>query len=385
MDLSAKLPSIRQLETLARHLRATQAQQLAALAKLRECASQVHAHLVESRERGACDAVMQVVAALARFWWIDGQGPAVAEFVTWMWEVPHDHVDAKIIAAAHQGTGELAYARADYASARQHLEAARAQSSALGRTRGQADASNWLGMVAREQGHYEQAIVHHQRADDLYRACGDRWGCAHACSNLGVVAFRCQKLDRAVQLHSEALELRRELDDLHGISSSLGNLALCYRTRGELEQARALYEQSLDARKILADRWGIAGSAVCLCVVETQLGHLKNAHTHFLAAVQGFTDVGDDLGLAESAEAAMALFAAECAPGNVGQAYAVAIAMRRLIATPMHVPQPLLTRIRGMLGASACHRIEQWAAAATLAQARAELVRLARNGREDVD
>ncbi len=362
------------IEATAPELRGRQAAQLAALAELRGLSPAIEQALADARERGDRVQTMRMLAALARFWWIDGQARTIEPWVDWVWRGRKEYVEPSLLAAAHQGAGELAYARADYRRATGHLQQAHSGCLSLGQVGGQAAAINWLGMVAREQGRYDRAIACHQQAEEHYRQIADQWGCAHARSNLGVVAFRREQFEDATKLHGEALVRRRAIDDLHGISSSLGNLALIRRRTGELARARALYQESLRARELLGDRWGIAGSAVCLCAVDTALGEVLSAHTYFSQAVHGFIAVGDNLGLAESAEAAMALFLGQGKQEMAARAYRSAVAMRRLIETPMHADaRRVAEQVREAAG------VETWAAAATVELVRQELVQLAAN------
>ncbi|MGB1274443.1 MAG: tetratricopeptide repeat protein [Nannocystaceae bacterium] len=336
-------------------------------------------------------AQLRLIAAMARFWWMQGLGPEIAAEVEAVLARETDGVPASTVARAHQGAGELAYARADYPTAIRYLDAAKAGFAASAQASresitGQGGAANWLGMVAREQGRYDEAKAHHEEASRHYLASSNTWGQAHAWSNLGVVAFRCGALDEALKLHTKALSLRQEIDDLHGISSSVGNLALVHRTRGDLARARSMYLQSLEARELLDDRWGVAGSAVCLCVVETKLGELAAAKQHLRAAVFGFLAVGDDLGVAESAEAALELFVDDGDLGRGLKAYGIGLAARRLVkapapATEQDKHQERVTRLVGALGAARLAEQQAWAARAEIEQVRALLQTLVSSDR----
>lgn len=365
-------------------LRGTRAEQLRALEQLEQQHANVVAMLGECRAHDRRCEALRLMAALARFWWIRGLGPQVQPFVD---EVMSAHegesVDASVVAAAHQGAGELAYARADYDAACHHLVLAADPWSEQAAPRRRADAINWLGMVDREQGRYSDARRRHERALELYAAGSDDWGRAHALSNLGVVAYRQGQLDQARQLHRRALETRQAIDDLHGMASSQGNLALVHRTRGEYTEARGLYRQSLHSREQLGDRWGVAGSRICLCIVETHRGELEAAHEHLRAATRGFIEVGDALGVAESAQAALALFVRARALEDAGRALSVVLAVRRLIDAPVPATEradydALRRRLEHECGRASVDAHVEWAAGATMTEAMARLQQIIR-------
>lgn len=309
-------------------------------AALDEIATQLEAPALEALQRarqdGNVETAARLLGGLARYWWMRGRTKSIgvpeaeATMPLLLQHAKNTDISTSLrsaIDAALLGAFQLYYASADYRRAREAHAAVAAQDSG--------DALNLLGMAEREQGNLEAAERLHQRALTRYGADRDAWGEAHAVSNVGVCMTRAGHIEAAVAKHEEALRRRREIADTLGIASSLGNLALIYNgKRRDPGRAEALYVESLQMREALGDAWGVAGSCVSLALVKTSLKEPVAAGGYALRAFAAFASVGDQLGLAETCEAAAgvleALGDAEGAVWSLGSAEGV----RRRIDAP---------------------------------------------------
>jgi tetratricopeptide (TPR) repeat protein len=282
---------------------------------------------------GEHEAGLRLASALARFWWMRGHAQEGQRWLGAALGQP-DGTDA-LRARALQGAGAVAYARADFASARASYEEALAVLRRLDDRPAQADLLNQLGTVAREQGDYPAARSFHEQGLALYRALDRSWGVAGCLNNLGVVALLEGEPERARWLHQEALEVRRRQGDERGVASSLGNLGAVARALGELAEAAALHEEALAVRRRLGDRWGIAGSLLHLGALACARGDLAGSRRLLGESLELLREVGDGLGLCEWLEAGAGVAAGEGRAAAAARLWACAERAREALGAPL--------------------------------------------------
>lgn len=210
-----------------------------------------------SFKSGAVETGFTLVVGLWRFWYVRGhfsEGRAWMESALQHQAAASPHARAKALNSA----GVLARSQADYARAREWLQASRAEFQILDDTRGLANVLNSLGLLALDQIQYADAREFFTASLELERAHGDQRRIAISLNNLGGIANYQREFAQAKAYYTESLALRRAQNDTAGIANSLLNLGEVAVRQNELADALALYRESLSLRQELGDRRGIA-------------------------------------------------------------------------------------------------------------------------------
>jgi len=129
------------------------------------------------------------------------------------------------------------------------FERALALYRALGDTRGEAEASFWIGclhqFIRRDD---ETAVPYLKRAEQA----GDRWTRSEALRHLGISAHAAGRLDEARDRLEESSRLRREAGVLPGVASNM--IGLAYIAAAQDRRADAL--ATLDEARTIAEAHG---------------------------------------------------------------------------------------------------------------------------------
>ena len=118
---------------------------------------------------------------------------------------------------------------------------------ARGDTRGEGDASFWVGcvhqVIRRDD---ETAIPRFERARDLAAKAGDKVTEAEALRHLGIAAHTAGRLDEARELLERSSRLRRETGALTGVAANMVGLAYIAAAQGRRADALAVLAEARD-------------------------------------------------------------------------------------------------------------------------------------------
>lgn len=112
-----------------------------------------------------------------------------------------------------------------------------------------ADATNWLGIICKDQGDFSLAVEHHERALDLSRKLGNDYDQASSLNSLGLAYYHMENYQKAMVCFDEALELQREKNDSWGLPDTLNSIGMTLKKMGKPEEALDNYIEALEARK----------------------------------------------------------------------------------------------------------------------------------------
>jgi predicted ATPase/DNA-binding SARP family transcriptional activator len=250
----------------------------------------LRAALAWSRDVGAVDVELRLVAALARAWVVRG----------------------------HLGEGQrrlaAALAHADGASP------ALVAGALAGET-----------LLAHSLGRFEAMRLSAERALELYRSLGDEPGIAMALQRLGTAVANEGDVALGIALNSESVERFRALGDDRGLASALNNLGCGLLLQGDPAVAEPLFEESLECyRRLGREREPVPRSNLGLAALLQQ--RHRDALARFgeaaaLAAELGSTEpeayalegmAAALVGLGQTASAATVLGAAAAAAERIG-------------------------------------------------------------------
>jgi predicted ATPase/DNA-binding XRE family transcriptional regulator len=272
-----------------------------------------------ARERGDGPLVLQLTAALWRFWYLRGY---LSEGRAWLEAALALGGEERVAtrATACHGAGVLAWAQGDHARAAERAE---------------------------------QALA-------LWRTLGDRAGSARALNLLGLIAIDQEDWDRAAQALGESLALRRDLQDQWGTATSLHNLGTVARGRGDHARATALYAESLALRVALADEAGMAISYRDQAALALAQGEESRAQSLYRQSMPLASALGDLVGVAQSLEGLAAIAARQARPEPATRLLSAAAALREQVGAPVTLRERaahehLVSSVRAALGAAFEH------------------------------
>ena len=207
--------------------------------------------------------------------------------------------DARGVAAAVHGLGNLAALQGDFAAARPLYEQALALGRELGDENTVAAALTNLGTVAHNQAGFAEARALAEESLAVRRRMGDRHGIALVTGNLAYLAFQQGDFAAARRLYGESLELQRELGDRPGLANSLGNLGYLSLAEGDLAGAAALLGESLALATELGDKYWTALSLLRLAKVARAEGDHDRASSLDARALALASAIGAKRAMAE--------------------------------------------------------------------------------------
>jgi tetratricopeptide (TPR) repeat protein len=255
--------------------------------------------LTWSLDRGNSEMALRFVAALWRYWQMQGywnEGRRLAEHV-----VANDAgAGTAVRGRALYGAGALAWSQGDFRQARQRFEEALEIAQAQMDRGAEATALNGLGVIARVRGDMQAAAALQQHVLAIRRELGDRAGIASTLSNLAVVQLTMGEPDAAIELLEESVAIDRELGNAAGIAGTLTNLANALHDRGDLDRARSMREEVLAIRRQLGDKTGIANSLHNLALEAHERGDLDRAQEMHEEALAIQREAGEATGIASS-------------------------------------------------------------------------------------
>ena len=112
-----------------------------------------------------------------------------------------------------------------------------------------ADATNWLGIICKDQGDFSLAVDHHKKAIELSRELGNEQDEASSLNSLGLAHYHMENYPEAMECFNKALDIHRSSDDSWGLPDTLNSIGMTLRRMGRLEEAMEYYLEALEARK----------------------------------------------------------------------------------------------------------------------------------------
>jgi class 3 adenylate cyclase/tetratricopeptide (TPR) repeat protein len=208
--------------------------------------------------------------------------------------------DAVLKASAQFALGKLNRLRGDYEPALDWLARANQARKTLEDATGLAQVLIETGMVLWCKAEYAQAREPLNAGLALARGAGDKQSTAQALNNLGNVVSDEGDDAAARVLYAESLAIRREMGDKRGIAASLNNLGNLVADEGDNAAARALYEESLALKREMGDKWGIMSSLINLGNMALARGDYPEAGILYEEGLALGREMGDKGGIAMS-------------------------------------------------------------------------------------
>ena len=196
-------------------------------------------------------------------------------------------------ADALHGASALASLQGDFEQARALLEDCLALRRESVDRRGEAHATQRLGIIAYYMGDYQQAGLLQERSLDICQQIGDQHGAARAIGGLGILALDQGDFEQAWSRFQECLSIYQLEDYKLGIVVTTNNLGETALRKGEMECARKLLEQSLKIAEELGDRGWVARSLHLLGHVHLARGLYAPAIESLTAALTILQEIGD--------------------------------------------------------------------------------------------
>jgi len=233
------------------------------------------------------------------------------------------------------GAGRLALLECSYDRAGELLDEARELAAALGDRRGEAEASQLLGSVARERADYDGARRWHERSLALWLELGDRREAARACNYLTFASWLgaddgCPADDPA-DTESEL----RALGDLEGTVWALLNRGAIAHHRGDRDGARAALEAAFAESAGSGFQEGIAWSLDLIGRTSFARGDRLQARAQLHASLRVHRRLGDLWRCASVLEALAAVLITDDRPARGAVYLGAADALRARIGTPV--------------------------------------------------
>ena len=141
-------------------------------------------------------------------------------------------------------SGMLTFLQGDYSAARATFEECRALAREVGDSYGLAQASNYLGDIARIECNYLGAGSFYEESLPLFRDQGSTSDIPAILHNLGYVALAKQDYSEAEALFKESLALQQDMGNKQGISECLTGFAAIAGAQGDPARAARLFGAS---------------------------------------------------------------------------------------------------------------------------------------------
>ncbi|MDQ3930806.1 MAG: tetratricopeptide repeat protein, partial [Chloroflexota bacterium] len=140
-----------------------------------------------------------------------------------------------------------------YGAAQDTLAEARQLATELRDAYTLAQASTYLGDLARINCDYEQAGRLYEECLAAFRAVGGRSDIPALLHNIGYVAIAGREYERARELFKESMALQQEIGNRQGIAECLSGFAALAGARGDTERAACLFGAAQALRTAIGD------------------------------------------------------------------------------------------------------------------------------------
>ena len=190
------------------------------------------------------DGALRLVAAMWRFWQMDGQLDAAAERVEAALALDGGTPEAR--AKALEAAGGIAYWRGDFDRQFDHYTAALATWRELAVPTEVANALYNLAYVTQIQIGFEAANALLVEAEEIYEASGDRVGLGHVHWSWGNIYQMDGDLDRAIASCQRSIEFFDPKHDIFDLGWAEYVLADCLLNAGRIDEARHHLRAGMD-------------------------------------------------------------------------------------------------------------------------------------------
>ena len=233
----------------------------------------LHAVLVWSQEADeGADALLRLVAALGRFWHIQGHTGEGSAWSRASLALPEAAQHTELQAGALYSAGMLAWEQGDHAAARTFLEASVASRREITDRRGLAHALSILGAVLSDLGEMTAADDAIRESIAHFNDTGDAWGLGTSLHFLGTAAFRQGDLARARRCYEESIVQCRQAADTAMTAYVLRHLGYVAQTEGRHDEVLRHISESLVLNQAIHDLRGVAACVAALATLAVTQG-----------------------------------------------------------------------------------------------------------------
>jgi predicted ATPase len=218
---------------------------------------------------------LQLAGAVHRFWYMRGHLREGRERLERLLGADDEPTEAR--ARALDAAAVLAMNQADYATARQHAEAALALHRDLGDAWGEAYAEMLLGNVAAGEDDFETALRLSAGSEARFRELGDEYFARLAAGNRGYQLQELGRLDEARALLEELVRGARAAGEERNECQALGQLGQVTMMQGRYSEALTLLVQSLRISDRIGDVTMASRDLRRLARALGELGHPEPA------------------------------------------------------------------------------------------------------------
>ncbi|MBB2947725.1 putative ATPase/DNA-binding SARP family transcriptional activator [Actinoplanes lutulentus] len=240
--------------------------------------------------------------------------------------------------------------------------------------------------LARNSGDLNRARQLGEQCLATFRAVGDRIGVIAALNNLLITAQAQEDYPASLEFGYEALRIAEEASDARMVAAASNNTAGTLRCMGRLDEAEALFARGLDGFRALNDQRGVAAALSNLSTTDRRRGRYEPARLAMREALEIYTELGIVEGQLDAIEGLAQLDVLEGDPAGGLGLLVLAERERSALGAPSFTPDEIADReqseaaARAALGGSAVAAVYRAAAATTLPETVAALLRGAGEG-----
>ncbi len=204
-----------------------------------------------------------------------------------------DFENQQLIADTYYISGIISYEKADYPTAQAQYELALEAYKSVEIPKGQAEALQSLGVLARTQGQSETAMDYYKEALKFAEQSGDRRLQSTIFHNIGIVYNIQGKLKLMEDTLSKALYLYEEIGDRRSVSYVYFNLGALNFLKGYYVEAKKYYEKAINLCRETNNPYVESSALGYLGGTLQNVGLYHEAKTLFEAALQLNRKVGN--------------------------------------------------------------------------------------------
>ena len=270
------------------------------------------------------DVFLRMAGSLAGFWHFIGsstEGRGWLDKARVMSEGP-ERMEAR--ARVLLGVGGLAWAQADFETARTSLDESVALFRELGDTRRCFYSLTFLGLLYSSSGNAQGTATAFGESLELSRLLQDAWLEGYALRGLGDAALISGDRAEARELYEKSLAILRPLNDRWIISLTLQPLGLVAVSEGNYAQARTIYTEAIEAIRETGDKWGLGFALAGQAAVAIHEGNFAEAKGLLRESLMLWRDIGNRAGMATLLEGFGTVALQEGQPERAARLFAVA-------------------------------------------------------------
>lgn len=181
--------------------------------------------------------------------------------------------------------GSCLASRGRFDEARDVLQAAATQATALGDQELYAKAVFSLGRSALMSGDLDEARLRLQESLQLHLALGDYGAAAGAMNNVGLIEHECNNLDAALECFQGAIDAATRVGRNDRVATALGNRARVTHARKDFAGAEREYRAAMKAHIDCGDQFGESHARSNLGYLLTAMGRHEEAESELRAGV----------------------------------------------------------------------------------------------------